>query len=38
MIGALFLIPALSRYLLRPEQIIEKHQERHGDAEPAEKF
>lgn len=38
MIGALLLLPALSRYLLRPERIIEKHQEKHGDAEPAEKF
>jgi len=38
MVGALLLLPALSRYLLRPDVIIAKHQEKHGDAQPAERF
>jgi predicted RND superfamily exporter protein len=36
MIGALVLLPALARYILKPEDIIAKHKERHGDALPAE--
>ncbi|MEY8204304.1 MAG: MMPL family transporter [Bermanella sp.] len=38
MIGALVLLPALARYLLRPEVIIAKHKAAHGDARPAENF
>jgi predicted RND superfamily exporter protein len=38
MIGALVLLPALARYLLRPEAIIAKHKARHGDTKPAENF
>ena len=38
MIGALVLLPALARYLLRPEAIIAKHKERHGNVAPAETF
>jgi len=36
MLGALLLLPALSRFVLKPEQIVAKHQARHGDAQPAE--
>jgi predicted RND superfamily exporter protein len=36
MIGALVLLPALARFILKPEDIIAKHKERHGDASPAE--
>jgi len=38
MIGALFLLPALARYVLRPEVIIRKHKEKHGELAPAEKL
>ena len=34
MIGALLLLPALSRFLLRPDVIISRHQEKHGDKSP----
>ena len=36
MVGALVLLPALSRFILKPESIIAKHKERHGDVMPAE--
>ena len=36
MFGALLLLPALSRFVLKPERIIAKHQAKHGDASPAE--
>ena len=36
MLGALLLLPALSRFVLKPEQIVAKHQAKHGDAHPAE--
>ena len=36
MFGALLLLPALARFVLKPEQIVAKHQARHGDAHPAE--
>ena len=35
MIGALLLLPALSRFLLRPDVIIAKHKEQHGEVKPA---
>lgn len=38
MFGALLLLPALSRFVLKPEQIIAKHQAKHGDAHPAEQL
>lgn len=38
MIGALLLLPALARYVLRPEVIIRKHNNNHGDVPPAEKL
>ncbi len=38
MIGALVLLPALARYILRPEKIIAKHKAKHGDTSPAENF
>ncbi|EAT11823.1 RND family transporter [Bermanella marisrubri] len=38
MIGALLLLPALARYVLRPERIIAKHIAKHGDNKPAENF
>lgn len=36
MVGALVLLPALSQFILKPEAIIAKHNERHGDVKPAE--
>lgn len=36
MLGALLLLPALSRFVLKPEQIVAKHQAKHGDVHPAE--
>lgn len=36
MFGALLLLPALSRFVLKPERIIAKHQAKHGEASPAE--
>ena len=36
MFGALLLLPALSRFVLKPERIIAKHHEKHGEAHPAE--
>ncbi len=38
MIGALILLPALSRFILKPESIIAKHKARHGNVLPAEKL
>ncbi|NVK39338.1 MAG: RND family transporter [Gammaproteobacteria bacterium] len=38
MFGALLLLPALSRFVLKPEQIIAKHQAKHGEAHPAEQL
>lgn len=38
MIGALLLLPALARYVLRPERIIAKHVAKHGNNKPAENF
>ncbi len=35
MIGALFLLPALARFVLRPDVIIATHTEKHGDKKPA---
>jgi predicted RND superfamily exporter protein len=36
MVGALILLPALARFILKPERIIAKHKARHGDKLPAE--
>jgi predicted RND superfamily exporter protein len=36
MVGSLILLPALSRFILKPESIIAKHKARHGDVSPAE--
>ena len=36
MFGALLLLPALSRFVLKPERIIAKHQAKHGEVSPAE--
>jgi predicted RND superfamily exporter protein len=36
MFGALLLLPALSRFVLKPERIIAKHQAKHGETSPAE--
>ena len=36
MFGALLLLPALSRFVLKPESIIAKHKAKHGDSHPAE--
>lgn len=36
MFGALLLLPALSRFVLKPERIIAKHQAKHGEVLPAE--
>lgn len=38
MFGALLLLPALSRFVLKPERIIAKHKAKHGNALPAETF
>ncbi|WP_396589230.1 RND family transporter [Bermanella sp. R86510] len=38
MIGALLLLPALARYVLKPERIVAKHIEKHGNHKPAENF
>jgi len=36
MFGALLLLPALSRFVLKPESIIAKHKAKHGESHPAE--
>lgn len=38
MFGALLLLPALSRFVLKPESIIAKHKAKHGESHPAENF
>lgn len=35
MLGALILLPALARFLLRPDRIIARHKKRHGEIPPA---
>ncbi|WP_430461999.1 efflux RND transporter permease subunit [Thalassolituus sp. LLYu03] len=35
MLGALILLPALARFLLRPDRIIARHKKRHGEVPPA---
>jgi hypothetical protein len=35
MLGALILLPALATFILKPKQIIARHQKQHGELDPA---